>query len=109
MATEVRLTRRIHNSVKEALQKDDCPSELTEKLSEYKGNDGGPQQAAIPIKLVQQLWEYLSNFPKPAGDHLLIAQCIYRRGISSPKGPQLSGSRYFCTVKIREQSIPRNS
>ena len=30
-------------------------------------------------------------------------------GISSPKGPQLSGSRYIRTVKICEQSIPRNS
>ena len=32
-------------------------------------------------------------------------------GISSPKEPQLLGgsSRYFWTVKIREQSIPRNS
>ena len=29
--------------------------------------------------------------------------------ISRPKGPLLSGSSYFQTVKIREQSILRNS
>ena len=29
--------------------------------------------------------------------------------ISRPKGPLLSGSSYFQTVKVCEQSIPRNS
>ena len=64
----------------------------------------------VKLSNSSNLWKVLLNYANLLGYRRIlkiIAPVTFE--ISSPKGPQLSGSHFFWTVKIREQSIPRNS